>query len=307
MDVSSSARPVVSSPGKLRQFLQHHPLVCYFVMAYGFSWLAWLPFILAQGGLGVLPVSLSQFAIIPGAFLGPLLSGFLMTAATEGKIGVQHLLRRFILWRVGWQWYLVTLVGIPVLFFLGYFVLPGSIAVLHNPFPQILLLYPLLLLLEIFTSALGEEPGWRGFALPRLQTRFGGLVGTLMLGVLWGGWHLPLFLSTAWAGPGVSWLDVGGFFLKIIGVAILITWVFNHTRGSLLLAILLHATFDAFGSVIAVTNLFEANWLQQNSSLAQLIGFTVVPLLLILVTRGRLGYQRASSPSSEVPSPSSDA
>lgn len=103
MSVSSSTHPAVSSPGKLRQFLQQHPLVGYFVMAYGFSWLAWLPFILSKGGLGLLPVSLSQFAIIPGAFLGPLLSGFLMTAAIEGRPGVQRLLRRFIVWRVGWQ------------------------------------------------------------------------------------------------------------------------------------------------------------------------------------------------------------
>lgn len=300
MSVSSSARPVASSPGKLRQFLQQHPLVCYFMLAYGFSWLAWLPFLLSQGGLGILPVRLSQVALFPGLFLGPLLSGFLMTAATEGKLGVQHLLRRIILWRVGWQWYLFALVGIPVFIFLGYFVLPGSIAVLHNPFPQILLWYPLLLLLEIFTSALGEEPGWRGFALPRLQTRYGALVGTLVLGVLWGCWHLPLFLSTTWTGGSVSWLDVGGFLLKTIGTAIMITWMFNHTRGSLLLAILLHASIDAFGSVLVVLNVFQIQWLQQNNSLAQLIALAVVPLLLIIVTRGRLGYQRASSASNSV-------
>ena len=102
MNFSSIDQPVVSSPGKLRQFMQQHPLVCYFVIAYGFSWLAWLPFILAKGGLGVLPVNLSQLAAIPGLYLGPLLSGFLMTAVTDGKIGVQHLLHRIILWRVGW-------------------------------------------------------------------------------------------------------------------------------------------------------------------------------------------------------------
>ncbi len=300
MNVSSPTRPVISSPGKLRHFLQHHSLVCYFVIAYGLSWLAWVPFVLSQSGLGVLPVSLSQFAIIPGLYLGPLLSGFLMTATTEGKPGVQNMLRRFVLWRVGWQWYLFTLVGIPVFLFLGYFILPGAVAVFHFPFPQILWVYPLFLILEIFTSALGEEPGWRGFALPRLQTRYGSLLGTLILGVLWGCWHLPLFLTT-WGG-GAGWLDVGGFLLKTIGTALMITWVFNHTRGSLLLAILLHASIDAFGTVMVLTNLFQAHWMQQNSSLAQLIGLGVVPLLLILVTRGRLGYQQATSSSGAVPS-----
>ena len=298
MSLSSSTRSVSSSPGKLRQFLRHHPLVCYFLLAYGFSWVAWLPYVLSRNGLGVLPVNLSEFAAIPGLYLGPLLSGFLMTAATDGKTGVQNLLRRIVLWRVGWQWYLFALVGIPVFLFLGYFVLPGSLAVLHSPFPQIFLVYPLWLLLEIFTSALGEEPGWRGFALPRLQTRYGALVGTLILGILWGCWHLPLFL-TSWAGGSVNWLDVGGFLLKAIGTAIMITWMFNHTRGSLFMTILLHASIDAFGTVMVVLNIFQVQWIQQNTSLAQLLALGVVPLLLILVTRGRLGYQRTSSSSDE--------
>jgi membrane protease YdiL (CAAX protease family) len=271
-------------------------------MAYGFSWLAWSPYVLSQGRVSFLPVSLAELALLPGAYLGPLLSGFLMTAATEGKPGVQRLLRRFVLWRVGWQWYLFTLVGVPLLTFLGYLVVPGGVAVLHNPFPQLLLLYPLFLVVEILTSALAEEPGWRGFALPRLQTRYGALLGTLILGTLWGCWHLPLFLA-AW-GHGASWLDIVVFILTTIGNAILITWAFNHTRGSLLLAILFHASLDATGSSLGtlfdVRWLFQTQWLVQNSSLAQLFSFVVVPLLLILVTRGRLGYKRTTSSSDEV-------
>ncbi len=302
MSVSSSARPVDSSPGKLRLFLQHYPLVCYFVMAYGFSWLAWLPYVLSQGKVSFLPASLAELGILPGAYLGPLLSGFLMTAATEGRPGVGRLLRRFVLWRVGWQWYLFTLVGVPLLTLLGYLAVPGGVAALHNPLPQILLLYPLFLVVEILTSALAEEPGWRGFALPRLQTRYGALLGTLILGTLWGCWHLPLFL-TAW-GHGATWLDIVVFILTTIGNAILITWAFNHTRGSLLLAILFHASLDAAGSSLGnffdIHWLFQTQWLVQNSSLAQLFSFVIVPLLLILVTRGRLGYKRATSPSDDI-------
>ena len=303
MKTLSYTPPVVSAPGKLQQFLQHYPLVCYFVMAYGFSWLAWLPYVLSQGKVGFLLAILSQFALLPGLYLGPFMAGFLMTAATEGKPGVRRLLRRFVLWRVNWRWYLFALVGIPVLLFLGYLAVPGAAAVLHNPFPQLVLVYPLLLIVEIFTSGLGEETGWRGFALPRLQTRYGALWGTLILGVLWGCWHLPLFL-TAW-GHGSGWLDVVSFILTTIGTAIIITWVFNHTRGSLLLAILIHASLDAFGSTMVATNLFDIHWMfqtqwmQQNSTLGQVIGFVVFPLVLILVTRGRLGYQRTLSSSDE--------
>ena len=294
MYVTSSARPVVSSPGKFRQFLQHHPLICYFALTFGISWLGWLPYILSQSGFGVLPVSLSQFALLPGAFLGPCLSGFLMTAATDGKLGIRRLLRRFILWRVGWQWYLFNIIVVPVSIFLGYLAIPGALAVLHNPFPQLFVVYPLFLILEIFTSGLAEEPGWRGFALPRLQTRYGALLGTVILGVLWGCWHLPLFL-TAW-GNGGSWLDAVVFVVTTVGNAIMFTWVFNHTRGSLLMMILIHAAIDAYGSAMIDTRLFPLHWTLQYNIPAQLLGFGVIPLVLIIATRGRLGYRQTSSP-----------
>jgi membrane protease YdiL (CAAX protease family) len=300
MNASSSNRTIASSSGGIRQFMQHHPLVCYFLLAYGFSWLAWVPYILSQSGLGILPIRMSQFGILPGAYLGPLLSGFLMTAATEGKPGVGRLLRRLVLWRVGWRWYLFILVGLPVTLLLGYLVLPGAVTALHiSAIPQITWLYPIFLLLEIFTSGLAEEPGWRGFALPRLQQRYGPLLGTLILGLLWGGWHLPLFL-TAWTN-GSNGLEICEFILTAMGTAIMITWVFNHTRESLFMAILLHATIDAFSSTVIEANLFQTRWMLKYESMALLIGFGVaVPLLLIIVTRGRLGYQRASSSSDAI-------
>jgi uncharacterized protein len=299
MDVSSSSRQPVTSSGSLLRFMRHHPLVCYFLMAYGLSWLGWLPYMLSQSGLGLLPFHLSQLVGLPGAFLGPCLSGFLMTAVTEGKTGVRHLLRRFVLWRVGWQWYLFALIGGPAIMVLGTLTLPGAVGALHLPSLQLVLVFLPVLVLEIFTSGLSEEPGWRGFALPRLQQRHGPLLGTLVLGLLWGCWHLPLFL-TAWEVVGTSGLPICEFILGTMSLAIVITWVFNHTQGSLLVAILLHATIDAFGSV-AWTSLFPTHILLTNAYLATLIGFGVVALLLIVVTRGRLGYPRALPPPDPVP------
>ena len=289
----SSIDPTLTSSNPVQQLMQRHPLVCYFVMAYAFSWLAWVPYILSQDGLGLLPVHLTQLGLLPGAYLGPLLSGFLMTGATEGKPGIQRLLRRFVLWRVNWFWYLFVLIGVPVILFLGDLSLPGALAILHNPFPQFALFYPIVLIAEILTSGLAEEPGWRGFALPRLQDRYGPLLGTVTLGVLWGGWHLPLFL-TSW-GHGVNALSIGSFVLFTVASAIVITWVFNHTHGSLLTAILLHATIDTFSSVALITGLFQAQWMQNNITQGSLVGFGVVALLLIIVTRGRLGLRRTSS------------
>jgi membrane protease YdiL (CAAX protease family) len=275
-----------------------HALVCYFLMAYGFSWIVWVPYVLSQDGLGLLPIHLTQLGLLPGAYLGPLLSGLLMTAVLEGKPGVGRLLRRVVQWRVGWLWYPLILCGIPIVIVAGFLALPGAEAAIHPVFPQIIWVFPLALIMEILTSGLAEEPGWRGFALPRLQQQLGPLLGSVILGILWQCWHLPLYL-TDWGG-GAGWLEICEAIIGNIGLTIVITWVFNHTRGSLLIAILLHATIDAFG-VMAATSLFPVQWMQQNGNMALLLGFGAVALVLVVVTGGRLGYQRASSPPPAAP------
>jgi uncharacterized protein len=300
VNISSSTYSAIPSSGKLRQFLQRHPLISFFVMAYSFSWIGWLPYILSQSGLGLLPFQPSELALLPGLYLGPFMSGFLMTAATEGKPGVHNLLRRLVLWRVGWQWYLFALIGVPAMIFLGYFSQPGAMSVLNFSALQLIEAYALFLVLEIFSSGLGEETGWRGFALPHLQNRCGPLLGTLILGTLWGGWHLPLFL-TAWSNGGNGLVDIVVFILTTIGNAIMFTWVFNHTRGSVLMVVLVHAALDAFGSATVATGLFPLQWMMQHNNMAQLVGFGIFPLLLIIVTRGRLGYHQSPSHSQDVP------
>lgn len=295
MHVTSSSHTTQPSQKGIRSFLQRHALVCYFVMAYGFSWIAWIPFVLSQDGFGLLPFHPGQAALLPGAFLGPCLSGFLMTAALEGKPGVARLLRRIIQWRVSWYWYPLILGGVPIFIMVGFLAQPGAEQVLHNPFPDLFLVFPLLLIVEILTSGLAEEPGWRGFALPHLQQRFGPLLGSVILGLLWGGWHLPLFL-TDW-GNGAGWLEICEFVLDTVVFAIVFSWIFNSTRGSLLIAILLHATIDAFTSTAAVTGLFPEQWVGKHGNMAILIGFGIIALVLAVITRGHLGYQRASSPS----------
>jgi membrane protease YdiL (CAAX protease family) len=289
VDKLSSPPAVVSSSSSRLRLLRRHPLASYFLLAYGFGWLGWSPYVLSQSGLGLLPFHLSQFVILPGAFLGPCLSGFIMAAVTEGKAGVGHLLRRLILWRVGWQWYLFALVGVPAILLLGFLPLPGVAATLRVPSLPFFLAFLLLLVPQIFTSGLAEEPGWRGFALPRLQRNSGPLLGTLILGLLWGGWHLPLFL-TAWTMLATNLLMIGEFVLSAMSLAIIITWVFNHTRQSLLIALLLHASVDAFTDAVVMTGLFPRLILLKSAYLALLIGSGVVALLLVLLTRGRLGF-----------------
>src|SRR4051794_8829635 len=184
--------------------LARHPLTFYFIIAYAGTWLVWLPLALSEDGSGLLPFSnpllATTFAF--AAFLGPFLSGFVMTGATEGRAGLGRLLRRFVLWRVGIQWYLFVLLGVPLIFTLTTVLMPGAAA----SFKGLATLAPLPLLgLFVYVfflgGPLGEEPGWRGFALPRLQRLHGPLVGSLILGPLWALWHLPLFFVVSWETP----------------------------------------------------------------------------------------------------------
>ncbi len=220
--------------------------------------------------------------------MGPFLAAFVMTGAIEGREGVGPFLRRFVLWRVGFRWYLFTFVGVPVIAVLSVVVIPGVL----GSFQGLGALAPLSLL-GIFVyvlflgGALGEEPGWRGFALPRLQSVHGPLLGTLILGPLWALWHLPLFF-TPW--NELTAFNVVVFVLATTCLAIMYTWVFNNTEGSVLIAVLLHASFNASVTGI-LAPLFPAPILSDYGLLPILGGFGALAVVLVALTRGRLGYR----------------
>ena len=195
--------------------------------------------------------------------------------------------------RVGWQWYAFILLGVPALMLFGISVLPGALASFQGFPPHFEITYLVTFIaIFFFGGPLGEEPGWRGFALPRIQSRYGALRGTLFLGVMWTFWHLPDFLTSAQkGGPGKGlypfYAGLPVFLLEVVALAIIFTWVFNNTKGSIFIALLLHASYNAFGSVQA---LFSAP-IVTNTDLPFLIGTSVPALLILILTRGQLGYK----------------
>ena len=214
-----------------------------------------------------------------------------MTGITEGREGVGRLMRHLVLWRVGLRWYLFALIGLPAIMVLGVIFLPRAFASFQGiaalaPLPSLVLFVYVFFL----GGPLGEEPGWRGFALPRLQRRYGPLVGSLILGTIWAFWHLPLFWAPAWNLPPTI-LNIVMFVVAAIAFTIVMTWVFNNTRGSLFMAVLVHTSFD---TVLAILNrLFPVPIVNDyGSNVPILIGLGVLALVLVALTRGRLGYQR---------------
>ena len=279
----------------IKALLARHPLVSFFVMAYTFTWLAaWMPLVLSEDGAGLLPYRwpLGLYVTIAiASFVGPFLSAFIMTGITEGREGVGRLLRHLVLWRVGLRWYLFALIGLAAIMVLGVIFLPRAFASFQGiaalaPLPSLVLFVYVFFL----GGPLGEEPGWRGFALPRLQRRYGPLVGSLILGTIWAFWHLPLFWAPAWNLPPTI-LNIVMFVVAAIAFTIVMTWVFNNTRGSLFMAVLVHTSFD---TVLAILNrLFPVPIVNDyGSNVPILIGLGVLALVLVALTRGRLGYQR---------------
>lgn len=292
---TTAPQPAPASP--LRGLLSRHPLTSFFVLAYALTWLAWSPWYLSEDGVGLLPYDgegISDYLNTIALILGPTLSAFIMTGATEGRDGVRRLLRRIVLWRVGIGWYLFVLVGIPAIMVLSTLVLPGALASFQaSAVPSTLLLYVVAGPIFLFAGGpVFEEIGWRGFALPRLQRLYGPLVGTLILGALWGLWHLPLFLIPSWDTPHDSPLDVGLFVIWAVSTTVLFTWVFNNTKGSVLLAILVHGSINS--AAASVYGLFPAPSVTGGSA-NFVIGFGVVALLIVALTRGRLGYRHVEA------------
>jgi membrane protease YdiL (CAAX protease family) len=202
----------------------------FFAIALGFTWLLQLPGLLAARGVIDAKVeSLLPLAAL-GAF-GPLVSALICSRGAPG--GILGLFRRVTIWRVGAGWYLIALFGLGAVYVVARAVFGaggGSGAAWLYP-PQNAQHIAALVMMPVV-----EEFGWRGFALPRLLARHRPLVATTLLGVFWSLWHLMMFLFATTSAPllAVS-------FLNIVAGSFAFTWLFLRTRGSLLLAILLHA------------------------------------------------------------------
>jgi membrane protease YdiL (CAAX protease family) len=178
----------------------------------------------------------------------PAIAALLAAALTGGRAVVRELGARLVRWRVGWQWYLVVILG-PAVFSLavaGVYVMLGGFwaevapaAMRGGP----LLMLPLFLVILTLTDGLGEELAWRGFALPRLLTQHTALVASLILGVIWALWHLPLVWTE---GNAMYHQPVWLLLVDIPAKSVLFTWVFLHTRGSVFLAMLFHGATNLF-------------------------------------------------------------
>ena len=227
-------------------WFDRHSIALYFILTYAISWLIWSPIVLSARGVIDWDVPYSLYYI--GSF-GPMVAALIMTAIIEGGTGVRKLLARIVKWRVDARYY-----AFAVLAPIGLFIFAVLVnRLLAGSWPDFELLGeadylpPLgivgVLVLWFFTYGLGEETGWRGYALPHLQRTRPAANAALILGILWGCWHLPAFFFRD------TYIDMGviGFpmlLISIVFASVVFAWLYNSTDGSLLLVILFHIFFN---------------------------------------------------------------
>lgn len=268
----------------MKNTISQYPLIAYFAMALLFSWIAVTPLLLNPK----LPVELFQ---ILGALAGPSLSAWIVIVVTSRGRGIREFLKRYIQWRAGIIWWLIVLFGVLIALNIVASVILGlSIwTEFFNNLGLILPTYLITLVVGVILGPLWEEPGWRGFALPRLQERFGPIIGTLILGVMWAIWHIPGYLG--------GWMTTvfPALVVYCIGFSAVMTWVYNNTRGSILLMILFHSSSNAaisIGGKILPTNLSpEMNAFVFSGWIPAIMG-AIAAILVLFLTRGNLSFHK---------------
>jgi uncharacterized protein len=257
---------------RLLSVVKRHPIITFFVLTYAIGW-GLIPFWTFQAG-------------------SPFIAALIVIPLTQGVAGLKELGLRMIRWRVRWYWYVVA-IGVP-LAVIG--LSAGLNVALGASVPSLAGIGSVSTILMMFAlrlvnpgdGALGEEPGWRGVALPGLQSTLSPLVSTLILGVVVTVWHVPLlFMEEGLLQPSF----IVGFLLGSFAVTFFYTWLFNHTGGSVFMSIVSHAAQGTI-QIGALWSVGAADFAQANL----IFGFVGSALAIGLVVFDRKAWRAPAAP-----------
>jgi len=239
---------------RIKKFIKEKPLLAYLTFNYLISWAFLVPCykILLNAEKGTFPI----LALIglPGAY-GPSIAALLILRITEGTGSIKRLLKKAIFWKLHAKWYLfiflmpLALLAASVIISSIFFKFSlGKVDVwsgLKVIFPFVMIALPF--------GPMGEELGWRGYLLPKLLEKFNPMLSSLILGAIWTVWHTASFGYPGAAIPSIfkvnAW-TISLYFGTLLGESFLFTYIYLKTRGSVFLAILFHAVFNASANVI---------------------------------------------------------
>lgn len=278
----------------MKTFINRHQISIFFVLTFIFSWFPWYA--------GIAPEVMT---------MGPSIAAFILVLIISGKRGFVDLLRPFGRWRASLGLWGIAILGPAVLYLMGlgvYLLLGGApppFTMIRSEF-NLIPLYLVMVVLMPWNGPVGEEFGWRGFALPKLQNKYGPLIASLVIGTIWGIWHLPSFFAPQGvvgaiaAALGIVFLIP--YTLGTIANSIFMTWLFNKSRASALIAgIVWHAAINFWAPVIlSDSSLVAAREGTHLPTIAPTLYMSVVVVLVItaliltIATKGSLGYSKQS-------------
>lgn len=227
------------------------PLSTYFLLTFGSAWLIWSPLLIAEDLH--LTLSVPSFIFITLGSFAPSLTALFLTWRYAGGIELRRLLGQALIWRVSPIWYGIAIAGpaLVMLLAMAMHILLGGTVPDYVPFGVRWLIVAVnFILVLLIGGPLGEEFGWRGFALPALETRFSPLWASLILGFIWIMWHLPLFFISDSAQHS---LPFGMYALLTIPLTLLITWIYHGSGDSLLLVMLFHTSVNTWAGPLMIS------------------------------------------------------
>ena len=268
--------PVATSVPRVdvREVYSTRSLLAFFAIAFAWTW-TW-------GLLGAAlkvdwPIAATALSMLSG--IGPSLAAVVVVAYTTKRVGLRRWLTRCLQWRTGWRWVLLAFAFPAVTMGLAaaaHVALGGTLP--PSPAAGHVWLAALnVLLIFLVGGPLSEEFGWRGYALPALQARWGWRVASVVLGAIWAVWHLPLFYST---GTLQSDWPFGWFALSVIASSVLFAWLFNRSQGSVVPVLMLHTAVNAWLMIVPVTVLPDGSNLRLSQFVVGILVLTAVVLLL---------------------------
>lgn len=272
----------------MKTFLKKHQIIIFFALTFIISWYPWY-----TGGVGFKAA-------------GPSYAGLTVVLIVSGWAGVKMMLRRLVKWRVGIIWWAVALLGplLVVLTAIGLHILAGGEAPSFQVWKVEPLMIPVLMLILIspIGGAGGEEPfGWRGYAQPMLQEKLGKwapIITSFIIGIVWAVWHLPEFYNPASTQYALGWSGFVPLIIMEITNSIIMTWLFNKTGGSVLVAgVIWHLAVDTFSTTLltgfTVTGMLAGEVMPAvDLGLITMLAvvMSVLALALLIVTKGKLGF-----------------
>lgn len=250
----------------MKYWIQKHQLLAFFTLSYLIIFGVMFSYIYFNPDQPLQPWSLVWFF----AIFSPSISALIVTGVIGGIPEIRRLLTGFTRWQVGWRWY-----------FWAAFLILGPLAItliynaLGNPGAglkpgETMASMAGIILFNLFSGPIAEELGWRGFALPRLQAKYNALVSSLMLGVIWTCWHIPLFFTT---GATQMSIPFPIYLVLVLTITVYLTWLYNNTHGSLIITVLAHFFYNLTSFLTAILRLMPA----------MLFYMTAGPLLALVV------------------------